>query len=67
MSQGRRERATVIARWDSRRALIRTDGGETVPVEVAPELQERVDVGESVWVEFGDDGEVVAWWFLDPG
>jgi uncharacterized protein YuzE len=67
MSQGRRVRATVIARWDARRALLRTDAGETVPVEVAPELQERVDVGESVWVEFDDDGEIAAWSVFDLG
>jgi hypothetical protein len=63
--QGSREPATVVARWQDWRALLRTASGETLQVEVAPELQAEVDVGAAAWVERSADGQVLAWALVD--
>jgi hypothetical protein len=54
-------RATVIARWDGGRVLLRTPDGESVTLEVPEERQAEVDVGLDIWIEVDDGGGVGAW------
>jgi hypothetical protein len=61
----RREQATVIARWDAHRALLRTAAGLAFPVQVPPELQDRLDVEAAAWVKLDGADQVVEWGLED--
>ena len=56
-----REIGTIIARWDTEKALLRTDGGLTFAVAVDSAMRAAVDVGLRAWIEFDDSGRMVQW------
>lgn len=63
-------RATVIARWDLRRAMLQTDGGAVYEAPVAEPDQDSFDVGAEAFVELDTLGRLQRWWLAarpDPG
>ena len=50
--------ASVIARWEDRRMLLRLADGSAVQAHVPAALQDALDVGDEVWVVLGGDGSV---------
>ena len=59
-------RATVIARWEADRGLLRTDVGTVFSVTVPETMRRAFDVGVEAWIVLDVVGRLNRW-FLDDG